>query len=99
MKHLCLIIFAFFRLAWAQDLTLKNNNKTATITHNQPIEIISKDNDVLKGRFQKVENNSIIFEGGIIAIDQVKEIKFKPSRLNSTLKGFVKGGLTYVALH
>ena len=81
-------------LAWAQDLTLKKNNQTATIKHNQSIEIISKDNDVLKGRYQKIENNSIILESSIIAIDQVKEIKFQPSRLNSALKGFVKGGLT-----
>ena len=81
-------------LAWAQDLTLKKNNQTATITYNQPIEIISKDNDVLKGRFQKVENNSIILESSIIAIDQVKQIKLPPSRLNSAFKGFVKGGLT-----
>ena len=85
-------------LAWAQDLTLKKNSKTATITYNQPIEIISKDNDVLKGRFLKIENNSIILEGRIIAIDQVKQIKFQPSRLNSALKGFVKGGLTCVGL-
>ena len=81
-------------LAWAQDLTLKKNNQTATITYNQPIEIISKDNDVLKGRYQKIENNSIILKSSVIAIDQVKEIKFQPSRLNSALKGFVKGGLT-----
>ena len=85
-------------LAWAQDLTLKKNNQTATITYNQPIEIISKENDVLKGRYQKIENNSIILESSIIAIDQVKEIKFQPSRLNSALKGFVKGGLTCVGL-
>ena len=98
MKHLCLIIFAFFRLAWAQDLNLKKNNKTVTIFHNQPIEIISENNDLFKGRFQKVENNSIILEGSIIAIDQVKEIKFQPSRLNSTLKNFMKGGLTYGGL-
>ena len=85
-------------LAWAQDLTLKKNNQTATITYNQPIEIISKENDVLKGRYQKIENNSIILESSIIAIDQVKEIKFQPSRLNSALKGFVKGGLTCAGL-
>ena len=79
-------------LAWAQDLTLKKNNQTATITYNQPIEIISKDNDVLKGRFQKVENNSIILEGRIIAIDKVKQIKLPYSRLKSAFKGFQKGG-------
>ena len=94
MKHLWLILFTSFSLAWAQDLNLKKNNKTATITHNQFIEIISKDNDVLKGRFLKIENNSIILESRIIAIDQVKQIKLQPSRLNSALKGFVKGGLT-----
>ena len=62
MKHLWLALFTSFSLAWAQDLNLKKNNKTATITHNQFIEIISKDNDVLKGRFLKIENNSIILE-------------------------------------
>ena len=98
MKHLWLILFTSFSLTWAQDLNLKKNNKTATIAHNQPIEIISKDNDVLKGRFLKIENNSIILEGRIIAIDQVKQIKFQPSRLNSALKDFVKGGLTCVGL-
>ena len=98
MKHLWLILFTSFSLAWAQDLTLKKNSKTATITYNQPIEIISKDNDVLKGRYQKIENNSIILGSSIIAIDQVKEINFQPSRLNSALKGFVKGGLTCAGL-
>ena len=78
--------------SWAQDLTLKKNNQTATITYNQSIEIISKDNDVLKGRFQKVENNSIILEGRIIAIDKVKQIKLPYSRLKSAFKGFQKGG-------
>tara|TARA_Y100001935_G_C17085446_1_gene398469 strand:+ start:141 stop:650 length:510 start_codon:yes stop_codon:yes gene_type:complete len=92
MKHLWFILLSSFSLAWSQDLTLKNNNKTAAITHNQPIEIISKDNDVLKGRFQKVENNSIILEGRIIAIDQVKQIKLPYSRLKSAFKGFQKGG-------
>ena len=93
MKKL-IIVSILASLAWAQDLTLKKNSQTATITYNQPIEIISKDNDVLKGRYQKIENNSIILGSSIIAIDQVKEIKFQPSRLNSALKGFVKGGLT-----
>ena len=93
MKKL-IIVSILASLAWAQDLTLKKSNQTATITYNQPIEIISKDNDVLKGRFLKIENNSIILESRIIAIDQVKQIKLQPSRLNSALKGFVKGGLT-----
>ena len=78
--------------SWAQDLTLKKNNQTATITYNQPIEIISKENDVLKGRFLKIENNSIILEGRIIAIDKVKQIKLPYSRLKSAFKGFQKGG-------
>ena len=93
MKKL-IIVSILASLAWTQDLTLKKNNQTATITYNQPIEIISKDNDVFIGRFQKIENNSIILEGSVIAIDQVKQIKFQPSRLNSASKGFVKGGLT-----
>ena len=97
MKKL-IIVSILVSLAWAQDLTLKKKSQTATITYNQPIEIISKDNDVLKGRYQKIENNSINLEGRIIAIDQVKEIKFQPSRLNSALKGFVKGGLTCAGL-
>ena len=78
--------------SWAQDLTLKKNNQTATITYNQPIEIISKENDVLKGRFLKIENNSIILQGRIIAIDKVKQIKLPYSRLKSAFKGFQKGG-------
>ena len=81
-------------LAWAQDLTLKKNNQTATITYNQPIEIISENNDVYKGRFLKIEYNSIILESSVIAINQVKEIKLQPSRLYSAFKGFAKGGLT-----
>ena len=93
MKHLWLALFTSISLAWAQDLNLKKNNKTATITHNQFIEIISKDNDVLKGRFLKIENNSIILESRIIAIDQVKEIKLPYSRFKSAYKGFRKGGL------
>tara|TARA_B100000902_G_scaffold357103_1_gene371315 strand:- start:215 stop:703 length:489 start_codon:yes stop_codon:yes gene_type:complete len=85
-------------VSWAQNLALKKNNKTVTIVHNQYIEIITENNDLFKGRFQKIENNSIILEGRIIAIDQAKEIKFQPSRLNSALKGFVKGGLTCAGL-
>ena len=94
MKHLWFILLTYFSLAWSQDLTLKNNNKTATITHNQPIEIVTKNFDVFSGRFQKIENNSINLESRIIAIDQVKKIKLPHSRLKSALKGFVKGGLT-----
>ena len=93
MKRLWLLLFATFNLAWAQDLTLKKNDKTTTISHKQSIEIISKDNDVLKGRFLKIEDNSIVLEGSIIAIDQVKEIKLPYSRLKSAYKGFWKGGL------
>ena len=98
MKHLWLALFTSFSLAWAQDLNLKKNNKTATITHNQFIEIISKDNDVLKGCFLKIENNSIILESSYdelltIPFDQVKEIKLPPSRLISALKGCIQGGL------
>ena len=48
MKHLWLILFTSFSLAWAQDLTLTKNSKTATITYNQPIEVISENNDVIK---------------------------------------------------
>ena len=84
--------------SWAQDLTLKKNNQTATITYNQPIEIISKENDVLKGRFLKIENNSIVLEGSIIPINQVREIKLPYLQLKSASKGFVKGGLTCVGL-
>ncbi len=84
--------------SWAQDLTLKKNNQTATITYNQPIEIISKENDVLKGRFLKIENNSIVLEGSIIPINQVREIKLPYLRLKSAFKGFAKGGLTCVGL-
>ena len=97
MKKL-IIVSILASLAWAQDLTLKKNNQTATITYNQPIEIISKDNDVLKGRFLKIENNSIVLEGSIIPINQVREIKLPYLRLKSTSKGFVKGGLTCVGL-
>ena len=92
MKHLWLILFTSFSLAWAQDLTLKMNDKTVTIIHNQPIEIISKDNDVLKGRFLNIENNSIFLEGSIIPTNQVREIKLPYSRLKSAFKGFQKGG-------
>ena len=92
MKHLWFILLTSFSLAWAQDLTLKMNDKTVTIIHNQPIEIISKDNDVLKGRFLNIENNSIFLEGSIIPTNQVREIKLPYSRLKSAFKGFQKGG-------
>ena len=99
MKHLWLILFTSFSLAWAQDLTLKMNDKTVTIVQNQPIEIISKNNDVLKGYFLQIEKNSIILEGYYegsfltIPFNQVKEIKLPPSRLNSAFKGCIQGGL------
>ena len=79
MKHLWLLLLTSFSLAWAQDLTLKMNDKTATITQNQPIEIILNDNDVYKGRFLKIEKNNIIVEGSYygslltIPFNQVKE--------------------------
>ena len=85
-------------LAWSQDLTLKKNSQTATITHNQPIEIVTKNFDVLNGRFLKIENNSIILEASIIPINQVREIKLPYLRLKSAFKGFAKGGLTCVGL-
>ena len=99
MKHLWLALFTSFSLAWAQDLNLKKNNKTATITHNQFIEIISKDNDVLKGYFLQIEKNSIVLESSYdeslltIPFNQVKEIKLPPSRLISAFKGCIQGGL------
>ena len=85
-------------LAWAQDLTLKKNDKTTTVSHKQSIEIISKDNDVLKGRFLKIESNSVVLEGSIIPINQVREIKLPYLRLKSAFKGFGRGGLTGVGL-
>ena len=81
MKHLSLLLFTSLSLSLAQDLTLKKNNKTVTIKHNQPVVIVSKNKDVFNGRFQKIENNSIILEGSTIAIDQVKEIKLMHSSL------------------
>ena len=92
MKYL-LILIVSFGLIWAQNLTLKKNNKTATVTHNQPVVIVSKNKDVFNGRFQKIEDNSIILASSIIAIDQVKEIKLPYSRFKSAYKGFRKGGL------
>ena len=99
MKRLWLILLTSFSLAWAQDLILKKNNKTATIVQTQPIEIISKDNDVLKGYFLQIEKNSIVLEGSYneslltIPFNQVKEIKLPPSRLISAFKGCIQGGL------
>ena len=93
-----IIVSILASASWSQDLTLKNNSKTATIMHNQPIEIISENNDVFSGRFLKIEYNSIILESSVIAINQVKEIKLQPSRLYSAFKGFVKGGLTCAGL-
>ena len=92
MKHLWFILLISFSLVWSQDLTLKKNNQTAIIAYNQPIEIVTKNFDVFSGRFQKVENKSIILEGRIIAIDKVKQIKLPYSRLKSAFKGFQKGG-------
>ena len=92
MKLLWLLLLTSLSLAWAQDLTLKMNDKTVTIIHNQPIEIVTKNYDVFIGRFQKIENNSIFLHGRIIAIDQIKEIILPHSRLKSAFKGFQKGG-------
>ena len=92
MKLLWLLLLTSLSLAWAQDLTLKMNDKTVTIIHNQPIEIVTKNYDVFIGRFQKIENNSIFLNGRIIAIDQIKEIALPHSRLKSAFKGFQKGG-------
>ena len=97
MKYL-LILIVSFGLIWAQNLTLKKNNKTVTLAHNQPVVIVSKNKDVLNGRFQKIEDNSIILEGSTIAIDQVKEIKLMHSSLYGGLRSFMKGGLIYGGL-
>ena len=80
-------------LAWAQNLTLKKNDKTVNIKQNQPVVIVTQNSEVFNGRFQKIEDNSIILASSIIAIDQVKEIKLPYSRLKSAYKGFRKGGL------
>ena len=74
-----IIVSILASASWSQDLTLKMNDKTATITQNQPIEIILNDNDVYKGRFLKIEKNNIIVEGSYygslltIPFNQVKE--------------------------
>ena len=92
MKYL-LILIVSFGLIWAQNLTLKKNNKTVTIKQNQPVVIVTQNSEVFNGRFQKIEDNSIILASSIIAIDQVKEIKLPYSRFKSAYKGFRKGGL------
>ena len=100
MKRLRLILFAFFTLAWAQDLNLKKNDITVIIAHNQSIEIILKDNDVCKGRFLKVEENNIIVEGSYygsfftIPFNQVKMITLEHPQFDK-LKGFGEGALTW----
>ena len=93
MKHLWLILFTSFSLAWAQDLTLKKNNQTPTIRYNRPVAIVSKDYNDYVGRFQKIEDNNIILVGSIIPISQVREIKLMHSEFLSTT-GFVQGALT-----
>ena len=98
MKHLSLLLFTSLSLSWAQDLTLKKNNKTVTIKQNQPVVIVTQNSEVFNGRFQKMENSSIILEGNTIAIDQVKEIKLMHSSLYGGLRSFVKGGLIYGGL-
>ena len=100
MKRLRLILFTFFTLAWAQDLNLKKNDITVIIAHNQPIEIILKDNDVYKGRFLKVEKNNIIVEGSnygsflTIPFNQVKMIILEHPQLDK-LKGFGEGAMIW----
>ena len=100
MKRLRLILFAFFTLAWAQDLNLKKNDITVIIAHNQSIEIILKVNDVCKGRFLKVEENNIIVEGSYygsfftIPFNQVKMITLEHPQFDK-LKGFGEGALTW----
>ena len=98
MKHLSLLLFTSLSLSLAQDLTLKKNNKTVTIKQNQPVVIVTQNSEVFNGRFQKIEDNSIILEGSTIAIDQLKEIKLIHSSLYGGLRSFVKGGLIYGGL-
>lgn len=93
MKRLWLLLFATFNLAWAQNLTLKKNDKTVSIKQNQPVVIVTQNSEVFNGRFQKIEDNSIILASSIIDINELKEIRLQRSRLNSALKGFAKGGL------
>ena len=93
MKHLSLLLFTSLSLSLAQDLTLKKNNKTVTIKQNQPVVIVTQNSEVFNGRFQKIEDNSIILASSIIDINQIKEIRLQRSRLNSALKGFRNGGL------
>ena len=98
MKHLSLLLFTSLSLSLAQDLTLKKNNKTVTIKQNQPVVIVTHNSEVFNGRFQKIEDNSIILEGNKIAIDQLKEIKLMHTSLYGGLRSFVKGGLIYGGL-
>jgi len=98
MKHLSLLLFTSLSLSLAQDLTLKKNNKTVTIKQNQPVVIVTQSSEVFNGRFQKIEDNSIILEGNNIAIDQLKEIKLMHTSLYGGLRSFVKGGLIYGGL-
>ena len=98
MKHLSLLLFTSLSLSLAQDLTLKKNNKTVTIKQNQPVVIVTQNSEVFNGRFQKIEDNSIILEGNNIAIDQLKEIKLMHTNLYGGLRSFVKGGLIYGGL-
>ena len=93
MKHLSLLLFTSLSLSLAQDLTLKKNNKTVTIKQNQPVVIVTQNSEVFNGRFQKIEDNSIILASSIIDINEIKEIRLQRSRLNSALKGFRNGGL------
>jgi len=94
MKRFWFLLFTTLNFAWSQHLTLKKNNKTVIIKQNQPVVIVTQNSEVFNGRFQKIEYNSIILASSIIDINELKEIKLQRSRLNSTLKGFVKGGLT-----
>ena len=93
MKHLSLLLFTSLSISLAQDLTLKKNNKTVTIKQNQPVVIVTQNSEVFNGRFQKIEDNSIILASNIIDINEIKEIRLQRSRLNSALKGFRNGGL------
>ena len=93
MKHLSLLLFTSQRFPWREDLNLKKNYKTVTIKQNQPVVIVTQNSEVFNGRFQKLEDNSIILASSIIDINEIKEIRLQRSRLNSALKGFRNGGL------
>ena len=86
MKRLWLLLFTTFNLAWAQNLTLKKNDKTVNIKQNQPVVIVTQNSEVFNGRFQKIEDNSIILASSIIDIDELKEIKLPYSRLQKCIK-------------